>query len=513
MALQACLQLGWIIYSTYQPVLLRRFGFADLLPVFGLQGGFLGLVVEPLSGALSDRHGDQARGRLMPITVAVSVVGLIFLTTAALLRQGSPWFGPGLTSLMVLWVVAVQLASSPNLAQLNEAVPLRSLPLAVAFLTVSHGLIGAISGALAELALGLGPAATFPLGALVLALGLTVLRSARAVACLGLRSAKGAGGHRRLAGPLGPAALVLAALLLVLALAVGGLGQILLDLLPRLARSAATGQEILGPRSLLLLCSAIGAPFAARAVGRWGRLPALAAGVLLLTGVLVVSLVVTSLTAISLTVLPPGRSGRARRFRAAAGAAGGHHRDRPGGLPAAGGAGAGRMSKGFSDHFGCVSEAYAHYRPTYPEPLFAWLAGVAPSRRRAWDCATGTGQAAVALAAQLAAARPHPGVHFRQATAENSGLEPGSLDLVTVAQALHWFDRPRFFVEVERVPRPGGVLAMEADWSASARYRAALGRDPLELLCPALAAAWGAAETPRCLRWPLTIKASRRGSA
>lgn len=86
-ALQACLQLGWIIYSTYQPVLLRRFGFADLLPVFGLQGGFLGLVVEPLSGALSDRHGDQARGRLMPITVAVSVVGLIFLTTAALLRQ------------------------------------------------------------------------------------------------------------------------------------------------------------------------------------------------------------------------------------------------------------------------------------------------------------------------------------------------------------------------------------------------------------------------------------------
>ncbi|MBM5822293.1 MAG: hypothetical protein FJ082_07520 [Cyanobacteria bacterium K_Offshore_surface_m2_011] len=328
-ALQACLQLGWIVYSTYQPVLLQRFGFTDLLPVFALLGGCLGLVVEPLSGALSDRHGDQARGRLLPITVAVTVAGLIFLTTAALLRQGSPWFSPGLPWLMMLWVVAVQWASSPNLAQLNEAVPLRSLPLAVAALTVSQGLIGAFSGDLARLALGLGPAATFLLGALVLALGLTVLRSGRASASRSFRNGQGPGGRRRLAAALGPANLVQAALLLGLALAVGGLGQILLELLPRLARSAPPGPEAWGPGSLLLLCSAIGAPFTARAVGRWGRLPCLAGGILLLAGVLVVSLllprgpgwpqlallgvihslVVTSLTATALTVLPPGRSG------------------------------------------------------------------------------------------------------------------------------------------------------------------------------------------------------------
>lgn len=133
------------------------------------------------------------------------------------------------------------------------------------------------------------------------------------------------------------------------------------------------------------------------------------------------------------------------------------------------------MSGGFTDHFGSVAGAYAHYRPTYPAPLFAWLAGMTPARQRAWDCATGTGQAAIGLAAhftevvatdasasQLAAARPHPGVHYRLAEAENSGLEADSLDLVTVAQAAHWFDRPRFFSEVERVLRPGGVLAV---WS------------------------------------------------
>ena len=327
--LQACLQLGWIVYSTYQPVLLQRFGFTDLLPVFALLGGFLGLVVEPLSGALSDRHGDQARGRLLPITVAVTVAGLIFLTTAALLRQGSPWISPGLPWLMVLWVVAVQWASSPNLAQLNEAVPLRSLPLAVALLTVSQGLIGAFSSDLARLALRLGPPATFLLGALVLALGLAVLRSGRATSSMRFRSGPGSLGRQRFAAPLGPADLVQPALLLGLALAVGGLGQILLDLLPRLARSAPPTTEDWGPGSLLLLCSAIGAPLTARAVGRWGRLPSLAAGILLLAGVLVVSLllpqgpglpqlallgvlhslVVTSLTATSLTVLPPGRSG------------------------------------------------------------------------------------------------------------------------------------------------------------------------------------------------------------
>ena len=116
------------------------------------------------------------------------------------------------------------------------------------------------------------------------------------------------------------------------------------------------------------------------------------------------------------------------------------------------------MGEPFSDHFASVSGAYANFRPTYPPPLFDWLAAVAPTRRRVWDCATGTGQAAVALAAhfsevvasdasasQLAAASPHPRVHYRLAAAENSGLEADSLDLVTVAQALHWFDRPRFF--------------------------------------------------------------------
>lgn len=127
----------------------------------------------------------------------------------------------------------------------------------------------------------------------------------------------------------------------------------------------------------------------------------------------------------------------------------------------------------FSDPFGTVARAYAPFRPTYPEALFAWLAAESPSCALAWDCATGNGQAAATLAAhfdavvatdasaeQIAHARPHPRVRYHVAPAEASPLGDAAADLVTVAQALHWFDRTAFFAEAGRVLRPGGLLAV-----------------------------------------------------
>jgi SAM-dependent methyltransferase len=133
------------------------------------------------------------------------------------------------------------------------------------------------------------------------------------------------------------------------------------------------------------------------------------------------------------------------------------------------------VSSSFPDHFSGVAGAYAEYRPHYPTRLFEWLAQLAPRRHLAWDCGTGSGQAALGLAphfervvatdaseAQIAAARPHPRVQYRVAPAESSGLQSAAVDLVTVAQALHWFDRPSFFAEVRRVLQRGGILAV---WS------------------------------------------------
>jgi SAM-dependent methyltransferase len=127
----------------------------------------------------------------------------------------------------------------------------------------------------------------------------------------------------------------------------------------------------------------------------------------------------------------------------------------------------------FIDLFSARAAAYARFRPTYPESMLEYLARLAPERRLAWDCGTGNGQAAVLLAShfehviatdasakQLAQAAPHPRVEYRQATAESSGLGSGSVDLVTVAQALHWFPIDAFYAEVKRVLVPSGVLAV-----------------------------------------------------
>ena len=127
----------------------------------------------------------------------------------------------------------------------------------------------------------------------------------------------------------------------------------------------------------------------------------------------------------------------------------------------------------FTDHFSSVALAYAAHRPRYPDELFAWLASISPARGVAWDCGAGSGQASVGLAAhfgrviatdasaaQIAQAPPHPAVEYRVAPAEDTGLPDESADIVTVAQAAHWFDLPRFFAEARRVVRPGGVVAL-----------------------------------------------------
>jgi SAM-dependent methyltransferase len=126
----------------------------------------------------------------------------------------------------------------------------------------------------------------------------------------------------------------------------------------------------------------------------------------------------------------------------------------------------------FKDHFSSLADRYAAYRPTYPQALMKFLADCCQERRLAWDCATGNGQTAVALTpyfehiiatdaseAQICSAAPHPRVDYRVARAEGSALDPRSVDLITVSQALHWFDIDRFFDEVMRVLVPGGVFS------------------------------------------------------
>lgn len=127
----------------------------------------------------------------------------------------------------------------------------------------------------------------------------------------------------------------------------------------------------------------------------------------------------------------------------------------------------------FADHFSAVASGYASYRPQYPAALFEYLAGLTDPRALAWDCAAGSGQATLSLvpwfdhivatdasATQLAAAPAHPKISYRVAPAEASGLADASVNLVTVAQAAHWFDLERFYAEVRRASAPQAIIAM-----------------------------------------------------
>jgi SAM-dependent methyltransferase len=241
-------------------------------------------------------------------------------------------------------------------------------------------------------------------------------------------------------------------------------------------------------------------------------------------------------------------------------------------------------------NFSRVASSYTAARPGYPEALFDWLASQVKGRELAWDAATGGGQAAVGLARrfrrvvasdrsreQLAHATAHPGIDYRAAAAEASGLPDTSVDLTVAAAALHWFDLERFYAEAERVARPGGVLAAwtyhvahveppfdavlrpfyddvvapyfasgarlvddryqgitlpgsvlttppfvasvrwnEAQilafirtWSGVEACRRATGRDPVDLVEPAIRERCGSPETVHELRWPLYLRASR----
>jgi len=127
----------------------------------------------------------------------------------------------------------------------------------------------------------------------------------------------------------------------------------------------------------------------------------------------------------------------------------------------------------FKDYFSSSAAEYAAFRPRYPSALFDFVASLPAARTTAWDCACGNGQASVPLAShfdrviatdasreQVAHATPHPRVSYAVALADASGLDARSVDLVTVAQALHWLPLDRFFAEVRRVLKPAGALAV-----------------------------------------------------
>jgi len=123
----------------------------------------------------------------------------------------------------------------------------------------------------------------------------------------------------------------------------------------------------------------------------------------------------------------------------------------------------------FSNHAG----EYAKYRPLYPDNLYEYIFQFVKQFGSAWDCGTGNGQVARVLAnhfrqvyatdlseAQLKQAPHLPNIHYRAETGEQCSAPSSSFDLITVAQAVHWFEFEKFYAQVNRVLKPEGIIAV-----------------------------------------------------
>lgn len=126
----------------------------------------------------------------------------------------------------------------------------------------------------------------------------------------------------------------------------------------------------------------------------------------------------------------------------------------------------------FKDNFSIQSDIYLKYRPHYPKELFLFLSSLTKEHNSAWDCGTGNGQAAVGLAdfykkviatdpskQQLQNAIPNKKVIYKNEKAEYNSIESDSIDIVTAANSLHWFDFDIFYASVKRVLKKNGVFA------------------------------------------------------
>jgi len=125
------------------------------------------------------------------------------------------------------------------------------------------------------------------------------------------------------------------------------------------------------------------------------------------------------------------------------------------------------------DNFSKNSSEYAQFRPKYPAELFSFLENRVEEKEAAWDCGTGNGQVAGELAnffkrveatdisqQQLDNAIKLSNINYSLQPAEKTNFPDNYFDLITVAQAIHWFDFSQFYKEVNRTLKPGGILAV-----------------------------------------------------
>jgi MFS family permease len=176
-ALLAAIVLNWMAYGFYQPKILKQLEFVELAGWLGILQGLLCVIIEPLSGSISDRIQQRLGSRLPMISVGVVLAGIIFIAISLLTQQNLPigirWIVP---LLMTAWVIAMIIFRGPAIALLTQFAPTNQLPQANAILVFVIATVGAIEPLFNALFYNVGASIALMIGAIALMLGAYILQ-------------------------------------------------------------------------------------------------------------------------------------------------------------------------------------------------------------------------------------------------------------------------------------------------------------------------------------------------
>jgi len=164
-ALYGSIVIGWIAYHNYQPKLLVQFNFTEFTFLLIIVQGFILIITPPIAGKIGDRFRFRQGHRIPIISSGISFAAMIFMAFAfTLLSNPNETFRWILPLLIVLWLVAMSIFTSPALSTLELFTPIDKLPRAMAILTIVANLIYSLEPVIVDLIDYLGAPITFIFG-------------------------------------------------------------------------------------------------------------------------------------------------------------------------------------------------------------------------------------------------------------------------------------------------------------------------------------------------------------
>jgi MFS family permease len=167
-ALYASVVIGWIAYQNYQPKLLIKFSFTEFAFLLTVAQGIILVVTPPIAGRIGDRYRFERGSRIPVISAGISFAAMIFMAVAfTLLGNPGEIFKWVLPFLIIFWLIAMSIFTSPALSTIETFMPVDKLPRAMAVLTVVGNLIYSLEPVIVDIIDYLGAPITFISGGAV----------------------------------------------------------------------------------------------------------------------------------------------------------------------------------------------------------------------------------------------------------------------------------------------------------------------------------------------------------